>query len=355
MEVQLKLFIAGLADSLSLHHTIPTLVNNPSARLLTAQIWGVNGVLILGSVLLFNLGILPVVEVVGEAAFDIFDKNHYSSLLWLIYQSLWLVPICGLCYACSSSWYQSLADSITKKAKAGKSGSNKALKSVEYTIYSTISWAFVFLQVQLLTIYIPNSFAGVEFIVNKVFSGNDLANPMTGLLSSFLHQALLHISFLCRYFSTLLGLILMSALYSWYAFDPKWIGDDVSPDERFAILEKHLAYFLGFGLPYVMLNKLTSFFVGFGGFLMVFPLAIILGSVTDYSAPYRDLDVKNTYKLRIFKPAQIWTLQALKLLGQKAVGKRKAEVGSSREVPKQAVDTSVAVEASKDASAKKKD
>lgn len=338
VETAIKLFIYGLTDSLSFYRTIPTLVNNKDALLLTAQILGANGLLIIGSVFLFQRGILPMVDVLGGAAFDWYDQNHYNSLLWLLYQSLWLVPICALCYGCSTVWYQSLADAITKKnnkkndpSTKKKDAPNSGLKTIEYAAYATISWLFVFIQVQLLTNYMPNSFAGAEFIADKVFASSAqdttaTSFAMSQVFSIFFHQAFRWLFLVLRYVTLTAGLILMAALYGWYAFDPKWISDEVAPDVRFAIMEQYLPYFIGFGFPYVLLNKMTSFFIGFGGFMMVFPFCIILGTVTDYSQAVKSVGLSESstmVKFRIFKPAEVWTLAALKYFGNKIV--RKAE------------------------------
>ena len=66
----------------------------------------------------------------------------------------------------------------------------------------------------------------------------------------------------------------------------QWIAANVDPDARCGLMERHWAYFVGFGSPYVLLLKSTSFFVGFGTFLALFPFCIMLGSLSSYSAPY---------------------------------------------------------------------
>lgn len=130
---------------------------------------------------------------------------------------------------------------------------------------------------------------------------------------------------------------------------PQWIAADVDPDRRCGIMEKHWAYFIGFGFPYVVVLKNTSFFVGFGTFLALFPFCIILGSVTDFTLPYRQLKgsisaekgeegekekemgeegqkVKTQERqkgfvavpLPLFSLAKNWTLQTLKLIDSKA-------------------------------------
>ena len=74
----------------------------------------------------------------------------------------------------------------------------------------------------------------------------------------------------------------------------QWIAANVDPDARCGLMERHWAYFMGFGAPYVLLLKNTSFFVGFGTFLALFPFCIMLGSLSSYSAPYQpDPDPSN--------------------------------------------------------------
>jgi hypothetical protein len=65
----------------------------------------------------------------------------------------------------------------------------------------------------------------------------------------------------------------------------------VDTDVRLAIIERHWAYFFGFGLPYVLMLRYTSFFVGYGLFLALFPFCIMMGSLSDYSAPYQGLSL----------------------------------------------------------------
>jgi hypothetical protein len=79
------------------------------------------------------------------------------------------------------------------------------------------------------------------------------------------------------------------------------------------IMERHYAYFIGFGFPYVILIKVTNFFIGYGLFLAAFPFMIILGGICDYKAPYQEQLVQPLPKnLPIFKAAQSWTLFVLK-------------------------------------------
>jgi hypothetical protein len=56
--------------------------------------------------------------------------------------------------------------------------------------------------------------------------------------------------------------------------------------------------------------------------MMLFPFCIILGTVTDFDKPFRSLPEGSTNsKFRIFKPAEVWTLLALKYFGRKIAKK----------------------------------
>jgi hypothetical protein len=107
-------------------------------------------------------------------------------------------------------------------------------------------------------------------------------------------------------------------------------------------MERHWAYFIGFGFPYVVLIKSTSFFFGFGAFLAIFPVCIMLGSVSDFQLPYRkplvenenkdakkgdeSNDVKNEQQLLIlpvFALSRKWTLACLKALNRTTLYKTK--------------------------------
>ena len=71
-----------------------------------------------------------------------------------------------------------------------------------------------------------------------------------------------------------------SYLYSYLIYGR--ISSGADPDTRFSRVEKFWPYFLGFGLPYLLLMKLTDFYVGYGLFLALFPFCIMLGSIYDY-------------------------------------------------------------------------
>jgi hypothetical protein len=333
------IYVHGIIDALSVHKTIPTLVNNTDVLYIVLKIFGANILLIIGSELFFRKGILPFLDTVSDKVLDLSsrDNNQYSTFLYLIYQSLWLVPMCILCYICSLTWYQELADCINKYKKESSSKSDNknsnALTSLQNTIYSMLTWLFAFIQVQILVQIIPAIVNVGKYFITQTVSyfetssdrgdpvmkiGASSSSQITGMtlsLKGLVKHSLFTLLHLVKYSSLFLGFILMATLYAWYSFDPKWISEGKTAVERFSLVEKYFFYFLGFGTPFVILVRSTSFFIGFGSFLIVFPFCIILGSVTDYSYYYKTYEVTDIKPVRVFKPAQVWTLLAFKMTG----------------------------------------
>jgi hypothetical protein len=89
---------------------------------------------------------------------------------------------------------------------------------------------------------------------------------------------------------------MVSVLYGWYPHEMIWLsnptpsssesGSGSSPSSSLTPLynrvETYWLYFLGYGLPYTLLFRYSSFFVGYGVYLMVFPLSIMASCVSDY-------------------------------------------------------------------------
>jgi hypothetical protein len=116
-------FVAGLIDSLSLHKTIPVLVNCKPVAYFTGQVLAANILLLVGSVLVFQKGISPAVTYLTTEE----QHEHHpiefsitSHIAYVFYHATWIVPILILCYVVSVSWYQELADAAYRHMK-GKS------------------------------------------------------------------------------------------------------------------------------------------------------------------------------------------------------------------------------------------
>jgi hypothetical protein len=79
------------------------------------------------------------------------------------------------------------------------------------------------------------------------------------------------------------------------------------------LLEKYIFYFAGFGTPFLIINRMTSFLTGFGIFLTLFPFAVILGSTLNYRKLTEEkMGEISEAPLRVLEPAQILADNALK-------------------------------------------
>jgi len=331
--------IHGLVDALSLHKTVRILINDmPSARM-TLQILSANVVLLIGSILLYQKAIHPLLNIINNKLnskdeLQQIDDNVQS--VWILYQSLWLLPMCLLCYGCSMLWYQDLADSTFKYLK-GIPKATTLSKSVGHALYGTLVWLCAFIQVKLLTIMCPVVCSYLENAVSLFFIGVQATITLTTaskMVVVTIEQLVVVSLRMVAQLSKLAGLTLLCLMYGWYAFDPKWIAEGLDPDSRFCLLERYWAYFVGFGLPCVLLLENTSFFVGFGVFLSIFPFCILIGSVQDYTLPYKRFtgsdsnasiskDSDGTLSIPVFRAAQVWTLSLLQYIDSKYVKSRK--------------------------------
>lgn len=313
---QLNIFASGLLDSLSVHKTFQLLITNREIATIVSQIFGANIGLVLGSIYLYHNAILPGLAhlrnyMVVKDSFVLDDTeeilSHFVGFsMQTLFYSFMVVPVYILCYSCSIFWYQNLADCMKKLNK--KISTPPLVKSVVDSTYATIAWVCVFTQLQLLKTVLPFLLLQLISLLNRM---ELTENGSLSLLRTLIIYTITNSIILSKGVT----LFLTSALYGWYSFDPHWISTNTDPDTRFGIIEKHWAYYVGFGVPYVVLFNTTGFFVGYGLFLALFPFSIILGCISDYTLPYKDLK-KALPPIRIFKFAQMQTLMILKLLNK---------------------------------------
>jgi hypothetical protein len=305
----LKIYTQGVIDAVSIHKTLPILRENRKATYIVLEICAANIGLILGLGVLIHNGIGPFTEQFqsshgSRGISRMIDIARSHSTKHFFFQCLWLVPFCGLCYYFCLQSYQKLADCIQKpverlaKSPAPPSSENPKARAatLQNTIFALSTWIFASVQAQVLIQHVPS-------LLEKV---------STGMTSS--HFSLVGLGFkLLQLGSIVIGLVMLSLHYSAYAFDPKWIASGKAPPERFSLLEKYIFYFAGFGTPFLIINRMTSFLTGFGIFLTLFPFAVILGSTLNYRKPTEEkIGEINVAPLRVLEPAQMLADNALK-------------------------------------------
>lgn len=334
--IHTNIFLLGIIDSFSIHKTIRILVNDIQTAHITLQILTANIILLLGSIYLYNKAINPFLNMLNKQMIPsdpsiMEDVLNSNDKIWIIYQSLWLLPICILCYVCSTLWYQDLADSTFKYLR-NVPKATPLTKSVGHALYGTLVWASAFIQVKILLVLFPMICLQLKNAIKLFFIGaqsTSNSNILTNIqVLSMLDQLLCLLIDMLNNVSKFLGLFFLCLMYGWYGFDPKWIAEGLDPDSRFRILQRYWAYFVGFGFPYVVLLENTSFFIGFGTFLSIFPFCILLGSILPYAHAYESFSKHDVIELPVFKPAKLWTLYLLKYIDKTYVVAKKNDIKS---------------------------
>jgi hypothetical protein len=300
------IFAAGVMDSVSFHKLLPILTNCQSVAKFTGLCLGANLFLLVGSSFIYSSGISPAINYLSNSSG--IEVSVASSLANMFYHTNWLVPMLVLCYVSGAGWYQNIADAAFEHL--GMEAKEKSIKSAATEgTYALAAWLVFFGLVQLLTgigpmilsilIWVIKSIVYV-FLLNIPLIKNTLVCPLYAL--SFLSQAA--------------GTLLMAELYGWYGFDYYWTACGYDTKKKFSIMQKNWAYFLGFGAPYVLVIKFSSFFVGLGIYFAAFPFCILLAMHADYEQIYKEQTVMPD-PLPFLDPVQQATDTALKLIDDK--------------------------------------
>lgn len=268
----LNMFSAGVFDTLQVFIPLTLLLDSYTILYRTCIILIGNACLVIGSLLIYVFGIQKLYDILYSSL----NLPLYDHIVFMCLHSIWLLPIFLYCQFTAASKYQALADAIIEHLKSAKKLTVSMDKYISNSSYGFLAWLSVFLQVQMASNLLPPLIHYITHALN-----------LSSLTSSIAITA------------EILTGIMSCILYAWYCFDYRWTTLGLDPDARFAIIEKHWPYFIGFGFPFVLLNKSTSFFVGYGGFLTYFPLAVMIGTVVDYEKSSQSQSTKIA-PLRIF-------------------------------------------------------
>lgn len=206
----------------------------------TLQCCGLNGGVFWLSIILFEYGLLPLVEyflififgpksTVGLAAWSI-----TQSFLSIVFSTLWILPLMVLSKVVNSLWFQDIADSAYRHTRGRPQLLSSFGKLIADTTFSFLIEAAFLIQTQLIS-YFPVA-------------------PF-GYLFALLHNCM---------------------LYSLYSFEYKMYNMGWELHKRLHFIEANWPYFIGFGLPLAVLTSLTSSYIISGCiFSILFPLFII--------------------------------------------------------------------------------
>lgn len=269
----LACILAGTCDSLRLPSTLIFFLSSVTVRVRTMQCLVLNGVIFLGGILIGDLVLAPTLRALlalggwdtqahtGEtAAITGLSMPLASSSIplpsgsdaahpvgeWLnvfflyAYQLLWIYPLYAISFILNAIWYQDVADHafITHGGSTERKGVTfqKWVATMSDEVYRLLLVTAYTIQITL-TSFLP---FGVGYC---------------------------------------LVLVQLCWMYSLYSFEYKWSLLGWSLEYRLKYFEKHWAYFLGFGLPAVLLSLVFPKFISLGIFALTFPIFIILAII----------------------------------------------------------------------------
>jgi hypothetical protein len=257
--------------------------------------------LLLGSLFLFHRGIVPFTNYLRQAEITEEQTEALSSSLlsvtdlsiWSFYHALWIFPIWIICYASSLGWYQSIASS-SYRLHHGMPKARPLKQTIITTIYATLVWLMTYLQTMAFYKIAPLMIELLVSFIDYSLTPSSSTSSSVFLLLTLLRHSLTAPLLLLSAASTAIGFLMTSVLYGWYPHEMIWLSSPSSKLESssdspassltplYNRVETYWLYFLGYGLPYTLLFRYSSFFVGYGVYLMVFPLSIMMSCVSDF-------------------------------------------------------------------------
>jgi etoposide-induced 2.4 mRNA len=241
---------AGLIDSVSFHKALVVLVRCAKVRSKLFQCLLLNGIIFLGSIMVFNWILGPLLGLVIGSLLPsqrVGLELQASMTLWIswVYYSLWIAPLYIVTFILNTIWYRDIAiDSVELFAKhSSVSGASFARSSVQTSI--------------------PNQIADIllRSLFNIVYLG--------------------YLTVLAPYRS--LYAISLAFLISFNAFEFKYRQLNFS--DKVDLIESHWVYFLSFSIWVAVLVTEFPTMVENGLLGVLFPFLLINASSTGHPVP----------------------------------------------------------------------
>ena len=262
----------GLFDSLKAFTVaFQFLVKSSTLRWLIMKCFVLNGVLFIGSVLVWDHVVKRLLQ------YLVVDKNvlHFTEYLSkFLYYLFWVWPIYAVSFLLSSLWYQDIAKHLSKLVRSDvkSHGPQPSLSTViGRELYRTILFSIYLIQSSML------------YYLNPL----GLGRPMSFVFASW--------------------------LYSFYCFEYVWIRMGWSLERRLKFFEERWAYFLGFGLPCTLITFWFPQMIGSGLFALVFPVF----EIACFTVVPQPINISDSIRLPVFSLCATLTVLFVRMFRQK--------------------------------------
>ncbi|CAK9004665.1 unnamed protein product [Durusdinium trenchii] len=226
-------WLSGVKDALMLHQCIYFLARSETIRFRTLQCFVLNGVIFLGSILLFNFAVEPALNVLKRLVQEeeAWATDFIATSFSVLYKVFWIYPIYCISFVLNTVMYQEIADSALGFLQRAPV---KSTPHLERLIQET--WRVLVNLVYLLEMYL------LSYI------------PVIGPFLYFVHSCW---------------------MASIYCFEYGWVHQRWSANARVDYFERHWLYFSGFGFPVSFVSYFCPRFIDAGVFALFFPLFVL--------------------------------------------------------------------------------
>lgn len=281
------LWLAGFRDALRLHRCVIYFVHDPRILVKTANCFLLNGFIFLGSVLMLEYGLKPLVHLVLTAVVGGTGAKTMGATLIGLYHLLWLAPAYLVSLLVNCIWYNEIAELVIVAGQS-RALQQRAQRQGVTLIPAQKAGA-------VLKVHRPDA---VAFISQEVYRA--------ALLAVFFGQVTL--AGRLPLVGPTLGFLLLSCLYALYCFDYKWSLHSVPLQQRISYFEQHWVFFLGFGMATVLPMVLAPFYVGAALIGLLFPLDIMMAADSNPKLVYQKVlgeggNQATLPPLPVFRPA----------------------------------------------------
>lgn len=235
----IRVWLFGVRDALMMHRCFFFLARSEVIRLRTFQCFILNGVIFLGSILLFTCAIEPALSMLRRLVQDdeAWATNFIGTSVSVLYKVLWIYPIYCISFVLNTVMYQEVADSSLALRQQKPSKATPPLERLINEAFRALLNLVYIIEMNLLY-YIP----------------------IIGPPLFFLHSCW---------------------LASIYCFEYRWVHLRWTSNARVDYVERHWLYFAGFGFPMSFVSFLCPRFIDAGVFALLFPLCILTATTAE--------------------------------------------------------------------------
>jgi etoposide-induced 2.4 mRNA len=256
---------AGIFDCLSFLKLIKVLWNNLETRKCIKQLLILNGLVYIGSLLLYTHAVEPLLLILLSIPIGSPQESFTRLPSWTfgVYFLAWIVPVYIFALVLNTIWYQKITDQVWSYIKSirvtrSHASSPRAARSPLLDRVEALlrAWA-----VELYRLFIVLLLLGQAFLISIL--------PLPSLSVMGFNVSL----------AELASQVLTTWVTAFYAFEYRWALLDVPLERRFAHIETNAAYFLGFGLIPTVATALATPAIGAGVFSIALPFAAVAALV----------------------------------------------------------------------------